>query len=423
MASSVPEQYRAVDPFASYNSNTVNQLTEMVSRGENVLDIPCSLDVVMDSTSPLDAVVVQPGYVYKDDVMIYVSEDHKVDFNDPNQYITFSISEIIAGYYYIVLQYTYIKSRPAPQAQIKIVTPNQRNNYDYGSSSTSLIFLKAVYVSSVGPITISSLHDYDPSLGYTDNKRKFVKRYAGSETDFDPTDFEKCRDQSRVAYDITKDQFYFGYEDRWEPLNVGGTYNIDTTAVDVGQLCYVDSNGKAAAAIATAEATGAEMVAIEIGLASDGSGQARLSGYVEGVLAETGVTISTGDLLYLSNTEAGLVTNVKTSPLYQVVGRAVSDGDDITPFNILFFGRAVLETGTASRLVDTANSWTLSGSDYYYDVDITSLGLSDQDVIVSCRDVATNMVIQPGDIDLSVADTVRIWMPVNTITLQVTIVG
>ena len=70
MASSIPEQYRAVDPFASYNSNTVNQLTELRSRAENVLDNPCGLDVVSDTTSPTTAVVVQPGYAYKDDVMI-----------------------------------------------------------------------------------------------------------------------------------------------------------------------------------------------------------------------------------------------------------------------------------------------------------------------------------------------------------------
>jgi hypothetical protein len=423
MASSVPEQYRVVDPYASYNSNTVNQLTEMVSRAENALDIPCSLEVVIDSTSPTNTVVVKPGYVYKDDVLIFVSEDHQVDFTDSDQYITVpNPGDLTVGYYYIVLQYTYIKSRPAPQARVKIIRPDQRNNYDYGSSTTSLIFLKAVYVSSISPIIIDSVYDSDPSIGYTDNKRKFVKRYVGSETDFDPTDFEKCRDQSRIAYDVTTDQFYIGYADRWELLG-SATFNIDSTAANVGQLCYVDSNGEAALAIATAEATGAEMVVVEVGVAADGSGQAKLLGYVEGVLAETGITISTGDLLYLSNTEAGLVTNVKTSPLYQVIGRAVSDGDDTTPFNILFFGRAVLETGTASRLVATANSWTLSGSDYYHDIDITDLGLSDQDVIVSCRDTSTNMVATPGDIDLSIANTVRIWMPVNTVTLQVTVVG
>jgi hypothetical protein len=421
MASSIPQQYRTIDPFASYNSNTVNQLTEMKSRGENVLDYPCSLDVVLDSTS-VQEVVVKSGYVYKDDVLIYVSEDHTVPFTDyANQYVSFDVTGLITGYYYIVLEYTYIKSRPAPQAKIKIVMPTQRSNYNYGSSSSSLVFLKAVYVTvggSPNPAVVS-VHDYDPTL--PDNKRTFVREYAGAVIDL-PT-HEKCRDQARIAYDIKTDQFYFGFEDRWELLNVGGSYNINTTAVNAGQLCYVGTNGDATAAIVTAINTAAEMVAIEIGIATDGSGQSRLSGYVEGVEVETGITISVGDLLYLSSTDAGTVTNVETSPLSQVVGKALSNGDDSTPINILFFPRAVLKASTAARLVDTANSWTLSGSDYYHDIDISSLGLSSQDVIVSCRDTSTDLVIQPGDIDLSIANTVRIWMPDNTITLEVTIVG
>jgi len=85
----------------------------------------------------------------------------------------------------------------------------------------------------------------------------------------------------------------------------------------------------------------------------------------------------------------------------------------------------VLETGTASRLTDTLSGgdWNLSGGSYYGDVDITDLGITGQDVIVSCRDTSTNMVVTPQDIDLSVADTVRVWMPVNTVTLLVTVVG
>jgi hypothetical protein len=427
MASSIPEQYRAVDPFASYNSNTVNQLTEMVSRGDNVLDIPCGLDVVADATSS-SSVVVKPGYLYKDDVLIYISEEHTLDFLDfNNQYISFQAASLATGYYYIVLEYTYIKSRPAPQAEIKIVMPAQRNNYDYGSSSTSLVFLKAVQITSVSPMTVGSLYDYDPEGGYQDNKREYAKKYAGSETSFDPTDFEQCRDQSRFAYDVTKDEFWFGYGDRWERLNVAGTYNIDTTAATIGDLCYIDSNGEAAPAIVTAVGTAADMVAIEIGQAVDGTGQARLNGYVENVNVETGNSPSIGDLLYLSGTEAGTVTNVQTSPLSQVVGRAVSD-ESGSKVDILFFGRTVIETGTASRLTDTITApgdWTLSGSDYYYDVDITDLGLSDQDVIVSCRDtgLTPTAVITPGDVDLSIANTVRIWMPVNTRSLVVTVVG
>ncbi|MCK5608390.1 hypothetical protein KAR91_41290 [Candidatus Pacearchaeota archaeon] len=421
MASTIPEQYRAVDPFASYNSNTVNQLSEIRSRAENVLDIPCGLDVVIDSTSPLDTVIVKPGYAFKDDIIITVTEDHTVDFNDTDQYISFDIAEIIAGYYYIVLEYTYVKSRPAPQARIKIVAPDQRNNYDYGSSSTSLVFLKAVLVSSVGPIVITSVHDYDPTI--TDNKREFAKRYAGSVTNL-PT-HAQCRDQGRFAYDIVADEFWFGYEDRWERLNVSGTFNIDTENVTIGDLCYVDANGQAALADSTSVVTAAEMVAIEIGLAANGTGQARLNGYVQNVNVEAGSPgIIVGDLLYLSNSEPGTVTSTRPSPLYQVVGRALTV-EAASKVDILFFGRAVLETTTTARVTDTLTGadWVLDAGSYRGDVDITGLAITGQDVIVSCRDTADDMVIAPQDIELSVADTVRIWMPVNTVTLVVAVVG
>jgi len=425
MASSIPEQYRAVDPFASYNSNTVNQLTEMTSRAENVLDIPCGLDVILDSTSNT-SVVVKPGYVYKDDVMIYVSEEHTVDFLDEDNYISYNLPDLIAGNYYIVLEYTYIKSRPAPQANIKIVLPSQRNSYDYGNSSTSLVFLKSVDNVGAPSMVVNSVSDYDTDLGiYADNKRVYAKRYAGSESSFDPSVHVECADQGRFVYDVQKDQFYFGLEDRWEPLNIAGTFNIDTDTLNVGDLAYVDSAGEAAGAIVTSELTAAEMVVVEVGTAVLGTGQARLSGYVEDVNVETtSPAIAVGDLLYLSASEAGTVTSTKSSPLFQVVGRALTV-EAASKVDILFFGRAVLETGTASRVSTTLTSWTTLVDDYA-DVSIAALGLTTnpRHVTVTCWDDATDKVIHPLDIEATTDTNIRIWMPTpNTIDVRVSIVG
>jgi hypothetical protein len=426
MPSTIPEQYRAVDPFASYNSNTVNQLTEMRSRAENVLDIPCGLDVVADATST-STVNVKPGYVFKDDMMIYVSEEHDVDFLDfTNQYVSFLSASLAIGYYYIVLEYTYIKSRPAPQAKIKIVMPDQRNFYDYGNSSTSLVFLKAVNITSVTPMTVGSVSDYDPTGGFEDNKREYAKNYAGSETGL-PT-HEQCRDQGRFAYDTISDQFYFGFEDRWEPLNIAGTFNIDTENVTVGDLCYVNPSGEAQEAITTSIDTAAEMVAVEIGTAALGTGQARLNGYVQDVNVEAGSpAIAVGDLLYLSDSEAGTVTKDQTSTLYQVVGRALTV-ESALKVDILFFPRAVIDLGTARRLTATLSSGAWSGGGpYYQDIDISGMGLTDRDVVVSLRDVVDHFVIIPEDVDLTGdggADTIRIWMPTQHATnLVVTVVG
>ena len=63
----------------------------------------------------------------------------------------------------------------------------------------------------------------------------------------------------------------------------------------------------------------------------------------------------------------------------------------------------------------------LDSGSYRGDVDISGLNITGQDVTVSCT--ADDMVITPQDIDLSVADTVRIWMPANTVTLVVSVVG
>ena len=108
MASSIPTQARAVDPFASYNSDTVNTLTRTVNYGEDSIAYAKSCDVVLDATS-ITEVVLQTGFVYKDDVWINVSAQHTVDFTDSDHYYNFDSGFDEAGYYYIVLQYTFEK--------------------------------------------------------------------------------------------------------------------------------------------------------------------------------------------------------------------------------------------------------------------------------------------------------------------------
>ena len=89
MASNTPEQTRVVDPFASFNSDTVNQLTKMITQGDNGLTTTKGLDVTSDSTSPTTTVVVSTGTAYMDDVLITITSDHLVDFTDSNNYIAF----------------------------------------------------------------------------------------------------------------------------------------------------------------------------------------------------------------------------------------------------------------------------------------------------------------------------------------------
>jgi hypothetical protein len=217
MASSVPTQERAVDPFASYNSNTVNRLTRMITRGIDGLANYNSLQVTSDSTSPLSAVVLSDGVIFKDDVLLTMTADHTVDFYDSQHYFNTGTGVFNeAGIYYIVLEYTYAKSRPAPDAMAKILKPSQRSSI----SGPSLFFLKAVEVifnGSTFEIDSTGFYDYDPED--TSVRREYVSWYMSVETAL-PT-FEASRDTGRMVYDSVTDDVWFGLKDQWLQVPIG----------------------------------------------------------------------------------------------------------------------------------------------------------------------------------------------------------
>jgi hypothetical protein len=159
-----------------------------------------------------------------------------VDFSNPDHYYNFDTGFTPNGYYYIVLNYTYAKSRPAPQASYQIIKPNQRGSF---SIPGSWLFLAVVNIIGTelppGQQTIVEILDYDPDD--TDNKRLYVKSYAGAET-FLPT-HDQTRDQSRIVYDSTSNEFYFGYSDRWGIMNA----NVFQTTINVGDWILDGGSG------------------------------------------------------------------------------------------------------------------------------------------------------------------------------------
>ena len=412
MASSIPVQTRAVDPYASYNSNVVNQLTGIVTRGFDGLDIFNALQVVPDTTSSDDHVVVLQGTIYKDEVLIDITEEFRLDFTDPNHYLSPPANpfEVEAGIYYVCLEYAYVKSRPAPQAHIKILLPIQTSAFRAGNFP-SLFFLKAVEVSCSGGVCqIDGLYDYDP-----DNEeivREYIKSYAGPEV-FLPT-FNQERDQSRIVYLPQTDEFYFGYSDRWG--TAGGTagggaiIERDTSTFEVGDLVYLTSAGNVALASSTFAITTADGAVTK----SDVNGIVTTNGRVTEVKMEPGVSVGVGNLLYLSDTVPGTVTNVKPSPSWQFVGRCTSLIDS-TSLNMLFvrgepFATAtgivygVSVTGSAS-----SGSWTPSGGLSYQDVDISAI--DNINLVISIWDSTTGFKIEPENIEFPDSNTLRIWMP------------
>jgi hypothetical protein len=415
MASRIPSQVRHVDPYASYNSNTVNKLTQMITRGNNGITTKTDLDVIQDSTSPTTVVDVTPGFIFKDDVLIEFTENAEVDFTDLNCYIAPGSGFDEDGWYAIVFEYTYIKSRPAPTATVKILKPSQILSPHIG---TSLLFLKAVYVTGGGPHYIDTsvdFWDYYPT--YPTIKREYTDLYFGVEVIL--PGFNPDTDQGRVVYETSTDAFWFGYSNRWGRISAGVevTLNTDTTGVDVGTLCYTDSNGDAAPAIATDENTGAEVVVLQIGLAVNNTGRATMGGFVQDVPVESAIIVNVGDLLYLSNTEAGTVTSVKTTPARQVVGRAITGGNSAVPISILFFPRDVLSIAISGAI--HPSDWNPDGGLYSEEIEISALDIDSTHptVIVNVWDDADDKKISPADVEIIGNGTaLKIYSPSNTVS-------
>lgn len=329
--SQYPQQTRAIDPFASYSSNVVNELTRMVTGGSDLLFSPSPIDVTYDTTSPTQAVVVTVGGAFKDDVWIQITADHRVDFNKSFNYTNFDGGFNEEGYYYIVLEYTYVKSKPPPQAAIKIIKPSKRSS-DFNASH---LFLKVVEVENIGgTFTIVDLLGYDP-----ENPNIF-RQGTVTKTSIAPTlpVFNEEEDQGTILYTEDSDAFYFGGRDRWQSLFAENVrINVDTTGLEVGELIYINASGTASPARSDLISTVARAAVSTVGLTSDGSGTARIAGRVS-VKIESAITITAGEAVYLSVIEEGTITsaNNKPSPIYQYVGQALETGIGPAKIDIVF---------------------------------------------------------------------------------------
>ena len=420
--SNIPAQERAVDPFASYNSNVVNQLTRIVTqKGQNVnglIAIHTDLQVDLTTTIPKYVVKVYPGVAYKDDVFIRLtSPQHGVDFRDSAHYVDFGTGFDETGYYYIVLEYNYMKSRPAPQAELKIIKPSQRVNFDWSlPSSHDFIFLKAIHVIN-DPDGPAQIIDQDPDTNRFDAdpedpqaRRRYVREYAGTEVNL--PSFHATQDVSRIVYDLETDKFWFGYSDRWDEVGSGGSVvSMNTSGKTIGDLCYVNASGVATKAISTGLTTGADFVVKEVAV----EGKGLTSGIAYDVRVETAIVIAVGDLLYLSSTVAGRVTNVRPDNFFQVVGRALTAGSSFIPIDIIFSPKVVLTLSVSGRI--TIWSGPTSGL-YYKDIDLSSLDTS-HGVHATFYDNADVTETTPAEVQIiGGGDTLRVFFPINTLSID-----
>lgn len=414
MANIIPAQVRTVDPFASFYSNTVNKLTQIVSHDEDGLLTTTSMEVVIDTTDSAHTVVVHPGYVVKDNVLIKITHEHIVDFLDDDNWVNPPDLTFSGGNCYVVLHYLYQKQRPAPVATIKILQPSQRNVINLPNSPYFL--LKVVELNSAPPHEIVGIYNYDSEIGYEENKRKFLKYYAGSEA-YLPTHNQET-DQGRIAYEVERNKFFFGYESEWKELTVGGVevnVNTDSTGIIVGQICYVNSLGQATPSISTGIETGADIIVTAIGSSVDATGRGIITGFATGVPVETGVIVGVGDLLYLSAVEAGTVTNIRPNSIFQMVGRALTAASAVVPVDMIFAPKLMLAPSVAGQIT------TWSGPDsigYYKDIDVSLLDGTD---VFDCHwfDDATKYEITPSEVLIrNGGDVIRVYMDTDTIDLN-----
>jgi len=328
MSLEYPIQTRAIDPYSSYNSNIVNRLTRLITRGENCLHGTHAIDVYLDSTA-VNTVTIIPGQCFKDDVIITITEEMTIDVSYEDYYINHQSPWNEAGYYWLCLEYVYAKSKPAPQARIRILKPSQHHLF---SESGAFLFLKAFEVTFDGTVFhLGDLYDYDPNV--PEMKRIYAQLIAGVEDNLQS--FDQTRDEGRIIYVRSEDELFFGTSERWESFNAIRA-NVDTTLCSVGQIAYLDIDGKVHPAIATDYLTLGDCGVIQVGEALNGDGKVRLYGTLRNVIIEPGRSIEEGENVYLSASVPGAVTDLMPGMFAQFIGTCISPATSTTTCDIWF---------------------------------------------------------------------------------------
>jgi hypothetical protein len=151
MAINTPTQVRTIDPFSEFNSLDISKLTKMASGGadRDVIITTSDLLVTLEDATTCE---VQIGLAIKDNVLIDITAPLAVNFKNIAFYAVPSGSTMDEnGYYYIAIDYSYVKSRPAPEANIVIIRPSE---YAGLIATGRYLVLKAIEVTAGGIVNI-----------------------------------------------------------------------------------------------------------------------------------------------------------------------------------------------------------------------------------------------------------------------------
>ncbi|GIU69087.1 MAG: hypothetical protein KatS3mg002_0323 [Candidatus Woesearchaeota archaeon] len=291
-----PTQERTIDPFSDRNSANVNKFSQILTRGKNVILNYNDFQLTKLSNTTFK---VSAGSCIIDNVLIKVTNDTVIDITSTNSFFS-NGTTTATGKYYVCLKYNYSRSRPAPQAGFVILKPNEHGLV----TANKLLFIGVLnIIQSSGVYVIDTVENSDLN-DLTNGSRQYVDFFAGIYPNL-PT-FNANIHTGMIIFSENDGGIYFGNSSGWEKITQL-KYTMNTSACNPGDLFkFADSAGTQATPI-----TGPSDIDNIIGVVetSGSVGTVIYSGRMT-VNVESGITINAGDLLYISSTENGKVTNI-----------------------------------------------------------------------------------------------------------------
>jgi len=189
-------QSRAVDPFASYDSDIVNRHLESLTLNENCI-LTGLYPTIVDQTN----IKVPLGFCVKDNVLIRFTQDIAIDLTDVNWYSNPASGGLTTtGIYYVVVSYRYQQVKPAPYAKVVILN-DPSTQYDPGQ----YLFLAALQIDTFTTgLGVISVIDHDPLN--TDIERKgpgLLSYYKGKKNWFASLDDDGLIPSKQLGIDDT----------------------------------------------------------------------------------------------------------------------------------------------------------------------------------------------------------------------------
>lgn len=218
--SNVPNQVRSIDAFSSYHSNITNRLTRIVSKGENVILSKDSMQLSFDDSTANHIVTISPGYIIKDDVLIYFDQTFDIDMSDSEFYRSGTTPFDETGIYYITVAYAYQKTKPPPEAKIIILKPSEEDKI----LESYYFFIGAVEILDSGTdLYIEDVFGYDP-----DNP-DVTRNYPRSDTKIVATlpGYDSSEHEGSIIYDLETGFLYWGSPTGWINIRASGEIVLD----------------------------------------------------------------------------------------------------------------------------------------------------------------------------------------------------